>query len=146
MSDIPQLPLDQPEVVPNDFQAEFPCPVAGCDKSYDTRSGLLGHSIAHRPPVSCPECGKVYKSPGALGNHRKQMHGVPSMNGLVRDAVAQPKKPAKVDINPSWHYDDVFESVVASLWPNGSVPVRCILPLVEWREATREFLEKVQSE
>jgi hypothetical protein len=140
MSDIPQLPIDQPEVVPNDFKAEFPCPEPGCDKVYPSRLGLQGHQISHKPPVNCPECGKEYKSPGALGNHRKNQHGVPAMYPAVA-----PKK-AKVPINPSWHYDDVFESVVASLWPSGLVPVRCVLPLVEWREATREFLEKVQSE
>lgn len=133
------IPLDQPENVPADFKAEFACKEPGCTKSYPTRNGLQGHMIAHRKPVNCPECGKEYKTPGALGNHRKGEHGVPT---VASSLSRRPKSIVKL----AWHSDDIFESVVQSLWPEGSVPVRCILPLVEWREATREFLEKVQSE
>lgn len=134
-------PIEMPEVVPDDFKAEFACTYPGCTKSYPTRNGVQGHMTAHKPPIHCPECGKEYKSPGALGNHRKQLHGSKAVT------PTKPVKPSpKAGITTAWHSDDIFNSVVQSLWPAGSVPTRCILPLMEWREATREFLEKVQSE
>lgn len=150
-----------PVPVPDDFKSEFACEVPGCGRSFPSRNGLQGHMIAHRPPVHCPECGAEYKTPGALGNHRKQMHGVlgpwaenkpiavekeAKKRGRPVGSTNKPKPVSKAQARIDWTPDEIFESVVRSLWPEGSVPVRCLTSLWEWREATREFLEKVQSE
>lgn len=144
MTDVtPAMPPS--EVVPDDFRSAYPCPQLGCDKAFPTRLGLQGHQTSHRQPIPCPECGKQYKTAGALGNHRKTMHGVRPLSAPPSAPVGRPAK-QPTPVVQAWHTDDIFESVAHSLWPNGLIPVRCIRPLVEWREATREFLEKVQSE
>ena len=167
-----QMPPFDPEptevVVPDDFKAEFPC--QKCDRVFESNAALNGHMIIHRDPIPCPECGREFRTPGALGNHRKKTHGyvgpwaeANAKRKAAKDADSlevmrqvQERKDRKKEereaaasktrINTEWHADDIFQSVIESLWPGGAIPVRCILPLVEWREATREFLEKVQSE
>jgi hypothetical protein len=169
----PPPPVEpDPQPIPDDFRAEFPCPK--CDKVFPSKIALQGHQNVHRTPPPCPECGKQYSTPGALGNHRKTEHGnigpwaeknaakrrrngeedpiemltaVEAKKKQAREKKAEQRsRSSKTRINPEWQTDDIFQSVVESLWSGGSVPVRCILPLMQWREATREFLEKVQSE
>ena len=63
-----------------------------------------------------------------------------------KDRKRAERAAAKSRIATDWTADDIFQSVITELWPGGAIPTRCVLPLVQWREATREFLEKVQSE
>ena len=128
MPPYPPEEAPQAEQIPLDFQSEFPC--GQCDRVFDSAAALNGHLIAHRPPVSCPECGKEYRTPGALGNHRKQLHGHvgpwAAKEAEKRAEVEAPVKPRgrppKTRINMDWQADDIFQSVVESLWPGGAIP------------------------
>jgi len=119
---------------------EFACTVGTCDKAFATRLALQGHMTSHREPRPCPECGKQYRTAGALGNHRKNQHGIASANGSVQH------RPKKNRIDLDWTTDDIMTTVVMVLWPGGSIPVNAVVPLIQWRETTREFLEKIRSE
>jgi uncharacterized C2H2 Zn-finger protein len=167
--EMPTFEPDPPQPpIPDDFKTEFPC--AQCDRVFQSSAALNGHMIIHRDPIPCPDCGREFRTPGALGNHRKKTHGVvgpwseknaEKKAAKEADAVevmrqVQERKDrkrqererasSKTRINTEWQADDIFQSVVETLWSGGAIPVRCILPLMHWREATREFLEKVQSE
>lgn len=129
---------------PQDIKA-YRCTVAGCGKAYPTKNGLQGHSLAHKPAVPCPECRKMYRSAGALGNHRKHEHGVvtgptPRQEKYLRAAERRDR------YTDGWSHDDVFTAVMHILWPDGQIPVRALLPLIQWREDTRTFLEQIHSE
>lgn len=120
----------------------FACKEPGCTRRFPTQNGLQGHMIAHMPPIDCPECGKTYKTPGALGNHRKSEHGIEGNSATQRSVR---RRRANRIVTHDFQVDDIFQALVRSLWPDGRMPVSALFPLLEWREATREFLEKVQS-
>lgn len=120
---------------------QFTCTMEECDRSFDTRLALQGHMTSHRDPIPCPECGKPYRTAGALGNHRKHTHGVASAHGQAQ--VGRPKK-NRIDLD--WTTDDILNTVITVMWPGGSIPVNAVVPLIQWRETTREFLEKVRHE
>src|SRR5262245_37036054 len=61
-------------------ETQYPCTEPGCDRVFPSPNALQGHKIVHMEPVPCPECGEVQRTRGALGNHRKKMHGVVSAN------------------------------------------------------------------
>ena len=145
---------------------EFPCTEEGCDKVFDSAQALQGHVMWHgRKPskkIPCPECAaagvdaKYYEGTG-MSQHRKARHGVRNGQAPVatveRQAALVPTPPApkrgrparnRIDLN--WTTDDIFNTVITALWPGGNIPVDAVLPLIQWRENTREFLEKVRSE
>jgi hypothetical protein len=133
------------DIVMPEFTSEVmhECPVPGCTRAFPSKNGLQGHMIAHRPPVMCPECGREYKTPGALGNHRKTEHGI---EGTTPASVAgRAKTRAKRNGSAPVHVDDVFGSVLQVLWPSGTMPIAAVIPLLQWREATQDFLDQVQS-
>ena len=127
-----------------------------CGKRFPSANSLSGHMLSHRPEVPCPECGKVYKTPGALGNHRKMAHNVSSpwskeqearkaRNERKRERRAAARE-MRLRVRGDFHADDIVSAALAILWPEGVLPVSVMIPLIEWREATQEFLEKIQSE
>jgi hypothetical protein len=131
----------------------FPCPE--CDRVFPSANSLQGHVMHHgRPPaqkVPCPECGEMYFSGTGMSQHRKAKHGVRSPNAIAVEARAQlapvpAKRGRKNRVDLDWTTDDIFSTVITALWPGGNIPVDAILPLIQWRETTREFLEKVRSE
>jgi hypothetical protein len=125
-------------------EATFPCPEPDCDRVFGSANALQGHKIAHMPPQSCPECGKTYKSVGALGNHRRTAHGVPgvSPSAIISRAKTRTRRNGNL---PDIEVDHIFASVLQVLFPSGTMPITAVVPLLQWREATQEFLEKVQS-
>ena len=148
----------------------FPCPEDGCEKVFPSAQALQGHVMHHfkKPNVKipCPECGAMYFSGTGMSQHRKARHGVrngqPAQPAEANTGITQsldtvvvgrpetpaPKRgrPAKNRIDLDWTTDDIFQTVITALWPGGNIPVDAVLPLIQWRETTREFLEKVRSE
>lgn len=125
---------------------QLPCP--HCDRVFPNAQALSGHAMSHVAADPCPECGRDdFKSKNAQSRHRSQEHGVvpayragkPASNGKI----GRPRL-ARVDTEVS--ADDIFQSVVQSLYPGGQMPTWAMTPLVQWREATRAMLERVQSE
>ena len=131
----------------------FPCPQ--CDRVFNSPQALQGHVMHHskkKPErVPCPECGNEFYAGTGMSQHRKARHGVgkakaPKVTTKDIQAAVAAKKKRRNHIDLDWTTDDVFQTVITSLWPDGHVPVTAVLPLIQWRETTREFLEKVQSE
>lgn len=120
------------------------CP--DCDKSFGSPAALAGHRMVHTPAGPCPECGRDnFKQANALARHRAVSHGVTPAYKLKQGGPrGRPRQNSPVDAGP-WNVDDVFESVVLTLWPDKLVPVQALVPLMEWREATRVMMEKVQA-
>lgn len=104
-----------------------------CGKSFERPMQLQGHRTSHNVPKPCGVCGKEYKTKGALGNHMVHQHGQTSANSLRK---------TRPDLD--WTADDIFQSVVAIIWPGGVIPVGSVLPLIQWREDTQTMLEKIQ--
>ena len=131
----------------------FACPEPGCARVFDSAQAIQGHSMVHRTPSPCPECGKRYATPGALGNHRKNDHGIEGSSWASKSAKT---KRATTNPNPlgrpkrrkteEFRADDIVNAAIALLWPSGMLPVRAMTPLIQWRDATVEFLEKINSE
>lgn len=125
-------------------EPEFRCDV--CGKTYDTGVQLHGHQTTHREPEPCPECGKGYKFPNALSNHRLHVHGV--SDGYVSPAMVKRSnklgRPTKVASDQTWEVDDIFQAVLRLVFPNGAVPVEAVPTLVRWRDDTREMLETIR--
>lgn len=133
MTEITEAPTPTPE------PGGVHCPVAGCDRVFERKNQLSGHMISHRPDIYCPECSKPYKSPGALGNHRKHEHSVASVNGHK-----EPSKAAKrVDALEEVDAGDVLTSLVDALRPNGNITlsVEALRSVAEWYVATEELIE-----
>jgi predicted RNA-binding Zn-ribbon protein involved in translation (DUF1610 family) len=143
-----------------DTQPEFPCP--HCERVFYTSNQLGGHlSGAHttratKEPIKvpCPECGAEYQRGVGLASHRSRVHGVPGTSKSARMRAKTPPKPkeskakqkvAEIEkVEPhEWDVDDIFEVVVSTMWPQGTVPVSAVIPLIHWREATRQLLESV---
>lgn len=135
----------------------YPCP--DCDREFPSKQALNGHRMIHVKVDACPECGRDnFTTPNALGRHRNLEHGVvPAYKQQQQQQKAA--TPARVGSNggrigrppvnrPStgWNVDHFFQSVVRTLWPSGQVPIKALVPLMDWREATREMMEKVQGE
>ena len=136
----------------------FPCPE--CDKVFPTSPALQGHYAQHfkkKPErVACPDCGGMYLSGTGMSQHRQAKHGpgrkkrkvvIETVEAPVKKRGRPPGSTAKpkptVDLD--WTTDDIFQTVITALWPGGNIPAEAVLPLIQWRETTREFLEKVRS-
>ena len=108
-------------------------------KAAHGKAGRTSMPKSKRGQTECPDCGKLIRK-GDMARHRrihtgepaKRAPGRPPKNGAKAVTTVAPKE---------WTVDDIFASVVSILWPSGSVPVRVIAPLVEWREATKNMLE-----
>ena len=126
---------------------EYPCSI--CSRVLPSKQALAGHQFAHRGPEPCVNCGKRFKPGISMARHRENVHGIIS----DRRAVALKKKSKKeasftateeIPDNLDWKADDIFQATLNILWPNGVVPIHALLPLIQWREDTRAFLEKVR--
>jgi hypothetical protein len=93
---------------------------------------------SHRVPQPCPECGKNYKTAGALGNHRKREHGVESRS-------QREQRSPKVNHRDAFQVEDIFTAILRLLYPGGAVPISSVPALIEWREDTRRMLEKINA-
>jgi hypothetical protein len=133
----------------------FTCPQEGCGRSFPTAQSLQGHFNYHsrKTPrrIPCPHCGNKYYSGTGMSQHIKARHKIPAVSAELSTPTPAPApskrgRPAKNRIDLDWTTDDIFSTVIEALWPGGSLPVHAVLPLIQWRETTREFLEKVQSE
>jgi DNA-directed RNA polymerase subunit RPC12/RpoP len=156
MTETSHIPnIDQPDLITGAATepALFPCSI--CSKVFDSAAALQGHSMIHKPVVPCPECGKEYKTPGALGNHRKMTHGVMGpwaqeqerKGALGNKPLGRPRgRPRKGKVSAEFRADDIVQAAITLMWPDGMMPVRAMGPLIEWRDATLQFLEKINSE
>jgi len=109
-----------------------------CGKAFRNLQGLSGHKLVHQPTPPCPECRQEFTTPSAQARHRLKEHGVPLKGKYV--------KVADREITPDeWTADDIMETVIMSMYPNGSLPVRAVIPFIRWREATSELLATLRS-
>ena len=138
---------------------QFPCPK--CEKVFWRRQQLTGHLASHvaraKAKVPCPECGEMFLPGVGVASHRARRHGVPGSSKSTRaanaakeaKAVKAPKpKPVKVEAEPQpheWDVDDIFETVIGTMWPEGTVPLAAVIPLIIWREATQQLISSLNS-
>ena len=127
---------------------EFPCPM--CTRVLPSKQALAGHQFAHRGPEPCVNCGQRFKPGISMARHREKAHGVVSARRQqeltkkkAKTFTAVEEMPPTVD-NLEWKADDIFQAAITLLWPSGVLPIHAILPLIQWREDTKQFLEKVR--
>lgn len=109
-----------------------------CGKQFASLQAVAGHKLVHREQEPCPECGQVLTTPSARARHRKAEHGVPTKAAREKRVAAESKG--------DWNEDDILESVVSVMWPNGNVPATAIIPLIRWRQATAELIESIHTD
>lgn len=120
-----------------------------CGRDFISAQALSGHVMSHVPGPRCPECGRDdFKSQNAQSRHRSQEHGVvPAYRaGKSQSSNGKIGRPRLARVDHDVTADDIFQGVVQSLYPGGQMPTWAMTPLVQWREATRKMLERVQSE
>ena len=147
MTDLTSIEMPPFDPDPDPIATEFPCPQEGCDRVFPSAQALQGHFNFHNRPkpekVPCPDCGEMFFSGTGMSQHRKARH---NPDKVADKQVKKQGRPRKDRIDLELTTDDLFQTVVEVLWPGGNVPVSAVLPLIQWRETTREFLEKVRSE
>ena len=87
--------------------------------------------------VPCPECGKSVQQ-NYLQSHRRSQHGV--FVRARRKPEPRPGRPPKVKKLPG---NDVVTTVLEVVFPRG-IPARHLEAVIQWREQTIEFMERVQ--
>lgn len=72
----------------------WPCPVDGCEKVSNSRTGLASHVrhvhgislaevIGAPTPYLCPDCPRAFSHRQGLGAHRRSAHGAASGSGAA---------------------------------------------------------------
>lgn len=108
-----------------------------------------------QPQLTCPECGKVCRGATGLGVHRSTIHGVPPKSkSYKKKRLAKPKTTKTKALVPvtqgqlegleqpaDWTADEIFDSVVSMLYPQGSIPLHALRALMQWRQDTERMLQ-----
>jgi hypothetical protein len=123
-----------------DLEPVKPFTCEDCGKGFENIQGLSGHRLVHRPVAPCPECGQTFTTPSAQARHRNKEHGVPLKGG------ARGKASVGAVAVSEWTADDILESVISAMFPGGSLPNKAVMPLIRWREATRELITTLQTQ
>jgi len=112
---------------------------------------------AAEPPAEyqCPECAEQgvftpFPTKQALGMHRRRAHGIVGESHQRKSHAAKgkkrgPYKPRKVKPVSDLDVDDIFYSVIKTLYPGGKVPVEHLQELLTWRDQTAALLETLVS-
>lgn len=124
----------------------FPC--AECDRVFANPQALSGHAMTHIPAQPCPECGRDdFKSANSQARHRSMVHGVtPAYRQGKTTAPGRIGRPPRAALDHGMKVDHIFQSVVQSLYPGGQMPTSAMAPLMEWREATQDMLERLHGD
>lgn len=124
---------------------KIPCEV--CGGMYVPGTGMSRHKTTHerdvktkRPKGACPQCARPIRKDN-LRRHLITVHGFTAAQASAAlGRTPMPTEPEK----PEYTADDIFDSVVAILYPDGTMPVKSLVALLRWRDATTVMLSEIQ--